>query len=483
MDEKSMLVIDLGTSKVHVNIIRLRDGKLICNETEAYPWIQTEENRTEILSSAIWEAAQNTCGRILDKISGKTELVGITFSWFGAELVTLDKNKEEVFPLIVSFDARADAESEELRKMIPPERERLVGRGGLTAESNPAKMLWLKRHAPERYRKIRYVATIEQYFYNKLGLTFCGEHSMIQTLQYHTADGKILDDILQASETPAHCLDYPVADGDRILGEITKFGRVELPDKLPVLYGGHDCILSQLGSGVIPSGNGILGDVSGTYDLMGFFRRKEQMETIEPDCVNTPIKDVYSYMYGAPTGAILSERVCRLWGECDGDLLTELFENAVFDGEHGGLWKLPEWEILRSDKSVLDTYGEKQVFESLVEEITFELRASYDMACRKNKDAFRTVRIGGGASKSKSWLQLKADVFGISAELTDNKEVSSMGAAIIGAVVLGYYPDYETAVLHMVKVSERYEPKKTSVYQSLYKIWRECTGKVAMHEK
>lgn len=479
MDGKSILIIDLGTSKVHANIIRIEDGKLLHNVTESYLWVRTDKDRTEILSETIWEAAQAACEKVLAGMSGETELAGITFSWFGAELVTLDENGNEVFPLIVSFDSRAGKEAEELRKKVDPKQEKLIGRGGLTSQSNPAKMLWLRRNDPERFSRIRYIGTIEQYFYLRLGMPLRAERSMLQTLQYHSAEGTILEDVLEASETPGSFLDYPVVEGDGILGELETFGRVKLPGRIPVLYGGHDCILSQLGSGVSPSGNGILGDVSGTYDLMGFFRTREQIGPVQADCANTPVTDVYSYMYGVPAGAILSDRVAGIWGECSGELLTELFEKARFDGMHGGLWELPDWERIRSDRTVLNRYEKMQVFESLVEEITFELRECYEQVCAKNGGAFRAVRIGGGASRSKSWLRLKADLFQVPVELPDNIEVSSMGAAVIAAKVLGYYPDYETALSHMVTVSERYEPQGKERYERLYRSWKDQTGRAA----
>lgn len=306
---------------------------------------------------------------------------------------------------------------------------------------------------------------------------------MAQTLQYREPNGLLMEDIIEASRITAELFDYPVTEGDSFLGELTCFGRVKLPGKIPVLYGGHDCILSQLGSGVLPTGNGVLGDVSGTYDLMGFFRTGRQLGTIDRLCSNTPLTDVYSFLRGAPTGARLSSLVSGLWGACTGELLTELFSKARFDGRHGGLWQLDGWERLCTDPEILSAYGERKVFESLVEEITFELKEAYEQLCRENGGAFLSIRVGGGASKSESWLQLKADVFGTAFELPKNVEVSSMGAAVIAAVALGYYPDYETALGQMVHVSKRYEPKNTQRYAGLFDVWKKREGGDDAHRR
>lgn len=476
MSKRGIFVIDLGTSKVHANVIDAGNGRLLLNDAVSYPWLRPGEERIEILSENIWDAAQSVCERILKRAEG-IEIAALTFSWFGAELVTMDEHGNEVFPLIVSFDSRARKESEELRSAIPPEREALVDRGGLTPESNPAKVLWLKRNCAQQFEKVRYIGTIEQYFYRRMGFPMCAERSMAQTLQYREPDGSLMKDVIAASQITEKLLDYPVADGDGVMGELEYFGRVKLPGKIPVLYGGHDCILSQLGSGVLPAGNGVLGDVSGTYDLMGFFRTGRQLGHVDRPCSNTPLTDVYSFLQGAPTGARLSSLIDGLWGTCTGELLTGLFARARFDGGHGGLWQLDDWEKLRTDPGSLSVYGEMKVFESLVEEITFELREAYERLCRENHGTFSAVRVGGGAARSESWLQLKADVFDAVFELPENIEVSSMGAAVIAAVVLGYYPDYGTALGQMVHVRKRYEPGIPDTYARLFELWKSICRK------
>ncbi len=470
MAEKAILVIDLGTSKVHANIISVQTGRLLTNATESYRWLGSEKGFVEICAEDIWQAAQSAAEQVLAQANA-FELTCLTFSWFGAELVTLDANGNEVLPLIVSFDSRAAEEAEVLQEKVPPEIRACIGRGGLNAESNPAKVLWLKRNHPEEFSRIRWLGTIEQYFYHKLGFEICAEKSMLQTLQFHRDDGSIFEEIYSAAGCPEGCFDYPVYDGDGILGEITQFGRLSLRKPLPVLYGGHDCILSQLGSGVLPEGNDTLGDVCGTYDLMGFMVPEQTLARGEMQYVNTPLSGVCAYLNGAPSGALLDASVVALWGHCDSHLLTRLFACAQFDAAHGGLWAEETWDTLKTQPSSVAAYGEQRVFESLVEEITFELYESYLDLCRKNGGTFQIVRAGGGATKSQNWLQLKADVFNAVFELPENPEVSAMGAAIIAAVVLREYPTYAAAVDAMVHPIARYAAKNAQAYHRLYERW------------
>ena len=48
MAEKAILVIDLGTSKVHANIISVQTGRLLTNATESYRWLGSEKGFVEI---------------------------------------------------------------------------------------------------------------------------------------------------------------------------------------------------------------------------------------------------------------------------------------------------------------------------------------------------------------------------------------------------------------------------------------------------
>ena len=471
MKTEGILVIDLGTSKAHANLFSLENGALLRNGTVSYDWIRPEEGMAELHAETIWEAAQEAVGIIADG-SGDIEIAALTFSFFGAQLVTLDSDRNEVFPVIISFDSRAAAEAAEICQIVPAEQLGCIVRGGINAEANPSKVRWLKKHDPDRFRRIRYVTTIASFLYQKAGLPFCTEPSMIQTLQFHRQDGSLIAELAAACGLSESHFDCPVVEGDRIFGRISRFGRVVFHKEIPVLPGGHDCILSQIGSGVLPGGNGILGDVCGTYDLMGFLVPAASVRNRDAECLNTPAAGTMSFLYGGPAGAQLETSVRTLWGSCSGKLLTGLFENAVFDGEHGGLWAGKDWDGIKKDPASLRIFGEQRVFESLVEEITFALKESYVLLCGKNGGPFSAVRAGGGASRSKSWIQLKADVFQTEFELLENEEVSSLGAAVIAAAAVGKYPDYRTAAEKMVHVSARFLPRYAERYEHLYRQWK-----------
>ena len=89
-------------------------------------------------------------------------------------------------------------------------------------------------------------------------------------------------------------------------------------------------------------------------------------------------------------------------------------------------------------------YGTEQIFR------TFKV-AGYEP-----KEVFAC----GGATKSKLWMQIHADVSNIPIYLTEEPEAASLGSAIIGAVASGYFKSLEEASENMVHVKSIIEPNK-----------------------
>lgn len=84
-----------------------------------------------------------------------------------------------------------------------------------------------------------------------------------------------------------------------------------------------------------------------------------------------------------------------------------------------------------------------------------------------------TVRIMGGATKSKLWNQMQADMYNLPVETLKITDAAVLGAAICGAVSIGLFNDIKEATEKLVKTDERYEPnpKNVAVYEKVYKVY------------
>ena len=63
------------------------------------------------------------------------------------------------------------------------------------------------------------------------------------------------------------------------------------------------------------------------------------------------------------------------------------------------------------------------------------------------------IRISGGAARSRTWVQIFADVFQIPVEVSAGKELGTMGAAMCAGIASGAFPDFIQAVNVFSKVA------------------------------
>jgi L-xylulokinase len=85
------------------------------------------------------------------------------------------------------------------------------------------------------------------------------------------------------------------------------------------------------------------------------------------------------------------------------------------------------------------------------------------------------VRISGGATESPLWVQMFADVLQMPIEVSDAKELGTLGAAMCVAVAAGDQPDLKTAAQSMSRVRYTCEPNPASrdIYSKKYEIYKD----------
>ena len=119
-------------------------------------------------------------------------------------------------------------------------------------------------------------------------------------------------------------------------------------------------------------------------------------------------------------------------------------------------------------------HGKAHLLRAVFEGVVFSHKTHVDRLLAY-RDAPRAARIAGGAAKSAVWLQMFADVLGLSIEVTASEELGAMGAAICAGTGVGLFSSFEDAVARMVRVSHTVQPQPTNT--KLY------AGKYARYQK
>src|SRR6185436_2114792 len=136
-----------------------------------------------------WRATRTVLARLVDAAGPDASIAGIGFSGQMHGLVALDASDRVIRPAILWNDQRTGAECAEIEERIGLERLiSLTGNRALTGFTAP-KLLWLRRHEPDVYARIRHVLLPKDY----VRLRLCGERA----IDVADASGTLLFDVAE----------------------------------------------------------------------------------------------------------------------------------------------------------------------------------------------------------------------------------------------------------------------------------------------
>lgn len=466
--------IDLGTSAVKMLLMR-DDGKIVNSVTKSYPisfpytgW--SEQNPEDWL--------RETKRGLIELMAEypKEELVGISFGGQMHGLVVLDENDRVIRPAILWNDGRSSEETEFLntnvgRKVIS-ERTANIAFAGFTLP----KILWMKKHEPDLFSKIRRIMLPKDYLIYMLSGEFCTDFS--------DASGTLLLDVknrswskemlelcnLNINQLPKLCESYEQ------VGTLRKVVAEELGFKptVKIIAGAGDNAAAAIGTGTIGEGrcNISLG-TSGTIFISSTHFKVDSFNALHSFA---HADGNYHLM-----GCMLSAASANQWW-CKNILGTTHYAE-----EQANIQKLGENNVyflpyLMGERSPhndpfaramfvgmsLDTNREDMV-QAVLEGVAFGLRDSFEIA-RELGIKVRRTKICGGGAKSLLWCKIIANVMNVTVEIPEQDEGPALGAAILAAVGSGFYQDLESAVSRIVRVKDSIEPEEILVkkYEQAY---------------
>ena len=115
-------------------------------------------------------------------------------------------------------------------------------------------------------------------------------------------------------------------------------------------------------------------------------------------------------------------------------------------------------------------HGRAEMSRAILEGIAFEIKSRIVSLEALRDGPFDVIRVTGGGASSLFWLGIMASIFDRDLEALEVRECTSLGAAILGAVGSGYFPDLHTAARTMVHNGRHFSPERDSrdVYSEVY---------------
>jgi xylulokinase len=372
-------------------------------------------------------------------------------------LVALDAAGRVLRPAILWNDQRTALECAEIEDRVGLERLiALTGNRALPGFTAP-KLLWLRRHEPEVFAATARVMLPKDY----VRLRLCGEWATdvsdaSGTLLLDVAGRRWSDDVLAALELDPGLLP-PALESPAVSG-VTAEG-------VPVAAGGGDQAAGAVGVGVDRPGPASV--ALGTSGVV--FAALDEFAA-------DPAARLHAFCHAVPgaghlMGVMLSAAGSLRWlrdAAAPRMGYDELVAQAAgWPAGVEGLVFLPYLAGERTPHADPDARGafvgldvrhdRGALVRAVLEGVAYGLRDSLDLLGELGSRPL-VGRVSGGGAPSEPWLTIVASVLELPLERVAVDEGAAFGAAILGGVAAGVWPDVRSAVAATVRRGERVEP-------------------------
>jgi xylulokinase len=432
----ALVGLDVGTTGVKAVAIT-PEGRVTASAEEGYPLSTPRPGWAEQDPEDWWRASERSLAAMPEGP------VGLSGQMHG--LVALGEGDRVLRPAILWNDQRTGEECVEIERRLGLGRLiELTGNRALPGFTAP-KLLWLARHEPEVYARIRSILLPKDYV--RLRLT--GEHAT----DVADASGTLLFDVEGRSWSAEVCeaLDVPL-------------------DWLPPSYestetaGAGDQAAGALGVGIVEPGpvSVVLGTSGVVFSVLPAYA---------PD----PEARVHVFCHAVPgtwhaMGVMLSAAGSLAWlRTVVGAPFAALDEEAArWDPGTEGLLFAPYLQGERTPHADPDVRGaftglslrhdRGALARAVLEGVAYGLRDSLELLRALGCEP--TVgRVSGGGARSDLWLRIVASVLGLPLERTESDAGAAYGAALLAGVRAGVFADVGEAVSRCIRVRDRIDPE------------------------
>lgn len=499
MNKPYLLGIDIGTSACKVAVFR-KDGQAAATATGDYPVYYPKEGWAEQNPEEWWDAVCLAIRKALEK--GKIqpeEIAGVGIDGQSWSAIAIDKEGKVLTNTPIWMDTRAQSICDRLNEEIGEDAIFQVAGNSLQPSYTTAKIIWYKENMPDVYEKIDKILQSNSYIAYRL--TGAITQDVSQGYGLHCFDmktGTWDEEMCKKLGIPMEFLPE-ICACDKIVGTVTEKAAAEcgLTVGTPVVAGGLDAACGTLGAGVIHPGETqeqggqaggmsicmdsykadprlilgfhvvpgqwlLQGGTTGGGGVMRWFEREfaDYERTMEEETGKSSLVQLNEIGEKSAPG-------------CDGVVFL-----PYMAGERSPIWN-PHAKGVFYGLDFSKTKG--HMLRACMEGVAFSLRHNLEIAQEAGAQV-QVLRAMGGSANSLLWTQIKSDITGKPIVVPSSDTATTLGAAILAGVGVGFYESYEEAVLLTVKETRSHTPNEENkeiydqtyeTYLSLYKNLRE----------
>ncbi|AZR07380.1 FGGY family carbohydrate kinase [Trueperella pyogenes] len=476
-----LMGIDFGTESCRVGIFDTV-GSPVAFAATPYKTTHPYPGWAEQSPEDWWQALIASTHRVMARAGIEPpEIAGISYDATTMTVVPMNENGDALRNAIMWMDVRATEQAARVKDSTSPVT-RYTGGGTLppTAEWYPFKAAWLRENEPEVYDKAYKLLDAPDWLTFQLTGQWTQNINTAAHRAYYDRDngGWPVDLYEQAGagdvfdKLPERVVDLGVH-----LGGLTKRAAeaLGLIPGTPVAQGGGDAWHGQIGLNVLQPGKMSL--VTGSSHVMsgqaekpvsgpGFFGGYTDgvvpgQYTVETSLTSSGsvlkwfkdqfCQDIEKAANEIGIGAydVMNTRARDIPIGCDGLIVNEYFQGnrtPWSDAKARGVFT-----------GVSLSHTREHVYRAIQEAVCYGVEASMRKLREAGFDVEQFVACGG-ATKSREWIQMHADVTGIPITLTEVGDAVTLGSCILAAAGAGLYDSVQDAANAMVHERERIEP-------------------------
>lgn len=469
----SVVGIDLGTSYCKAVVVS-QDGTIQGMGRHAVPVETHGLVRTELSVSSFERTIQGTVEDALDAANKRAvDIEAISYSSQANTFGLFDRAMSPLTPFVIWSDRRVTKRSPEVSELTAEaEFLEVTGLGLFSDQMCPAKLIWFRDFSPEVWQRTAFVVTISDYLTYILTECLAGDSSTASLLgiwdvkrdQYWDAGLRALR-LNRGLFADLHRPGRPVGTAT---GSMAR--RLGVRESAVVVAGALDHYVAAIGAGV-----GRLGQASeSTGTVLAVLSRTDTFDPAEGTSIGPDVTpgEFYKLAFNDNGAQSVEWYQSRFAPHLSLDELSKLAAQVppgsegvrarvsphAYSNLHG--FSIPNgWEG--------QSLGHGPYFRSLLEGVAFSLRRML----RENAppSGYDKIIATGGGAQNDVWLQIKADVLGLSIVRTKAAEPAAYGAAMLATRGTTWFQGVEEAPSKWQSVDAVFEPSMSAwqTYQEM----------------
>ena len=486
----SLLGIDIGTSGCKAVVFSI-EGIPLASAYEEYDVHRVKPGYAELDTLHVWEKVKIVIKRVA-VLSKSDPVCALSVSSLGEAVIPVTYGRQALGPSLLNFDLRGEEFLPEFREILENERLYRINGNTFGNHFSLTKLLWLRTHQPEIYEHTDQFLHWSGFVSFMLGAEPVVDYSLAnRTLLFDLDQADWSDELIHLARIERAKLPRPVPSGT-VIGEITQkySDELGLPPSVVIVAGAHDQCANALGCGVVQEGQAMYG--MGTYIcITPVYKQRKDPKKMIARGLNTEHHAApglfTSFIYN-PGGALVKwyrdtfaaiekKQAITSGRDIYADLISEIPQQP------SNVLVLPHFAPTGPPEFITDSSGvmiglkletqRGEILKGILEGTTYYLKECVD-SLPETGIKIDDYRVGGGGSKSDTWIQVCADIMGCPITRPVIIEAGALGAAMLAGIGKGVFPNVQTGVETMVKLDRVFEPDPDLVgrYAQRYEQYR-----------